>query len=220
MPPAIEQGLRHRQPVQPGAEGALATEGGEALPCPHENVLGQLFRASLVPLEPEAERGDPAGVGLVQLPECGGIALLGASDGQVAHGAGRAADSREAGRRKCFGMHSGSTPGTPRWFEPGAGGDAGSYLDSTPMSYFDTDKQRAAGVILILGAFLAIALWPFVSGLIGALVLYVIFAPVYRELVSRIPEGPSAAIVIVLAILRQALGARRENIAASLGSAA
>jgi len=69
------------------------------------------------------------------------------------------------------------------------------------MSYFDTDKQRAAGVILILGAFLTIALWPFTSGLIGALVLYVIFAPVYRELVSRIPEGPSAAIVIVLAIL-------------------
>src|SRR5690606_34680473 len=74
-------------------------------------------------------------------------------------------------------------------------------LQSTPMSYFDTDQPRAAGVILILGAFLTIALWPFTSGLIGALVLYVIFAPVYRELVSRIPEGPSAAIVIVLAIL-------------------
>ena len=69
------------------------------------------------------------------------------------------------------------------------------------MSYFDTDKQRAAGVILILGAFLAIALWPFVSGLIGALVLYVIFAPVYRELSSRAPEGVAAGIVIVLAIL-------------------
>ncbi|HEU5050211.1 MAG TPA: AI-2E family transporter [Gemmatimonadales bacterium] len=69
------------------------------------------------------------------------------------------------------------------------------------MSYFDTNKQRAAGVILILGAVLAIALWPFTSGLIGALVLYVIFAPVYRELTRRIPEGPSAAIVIILAIL-------------------
>ena len=98
-------------------------------------------------------------------------------------------------------MHSDSTPEPPRWFEPGAGGDAGSYLDSTPMSYFDTDKQRAAGVILILGAFLAIALWPFVSGLIGALVLYVIFARVYLELSARAPEGVAAGIVIVLAIL-------------------
>jgi predicted PurR-regulated permease PerM len=69
------------------------------------------------------------------------------------------------------------------------------------MSYFDTDKQRAAGVIMILGAFLAIAVWPFTSGLIGALVLYVIFSPVYRELSARVPEGFASAIVIILAIL-------------------
>lgn len=69
------------------------------------------------------------------------------------------------------------------------------------MSYFDTDQQRAAGVILALGVFLAIALWPFSSGLIGALVLYVIFAPVYRALIAVMPAGLAALIVIILAIL-------------------
>lgn len=146
---------------------------------------------------------DAAGVDPVELPERGRIALLGAANGQVAHGAGGADRVRipKPGGKKRFGMHSGSTPGRADWFESGAGGIAGSYLDSTPMSYFDTDKQRAAGAILILGAFLAIALWPFVSGLIGALVLYVIFAPIYRELSARAPEGLAAGIVIILAIL-------------------
>ncbi|HEX6644346.1 MAG TPA: AI-2E family transporter [Gemmatimonadales bacterium] len=69
------------------------------------------------------------------------------------------------------------------------------------MSYFDTDKQRAAGVIMILGALLAIAVWPFTSGLIGALVLYVIFSPVYRELSARVPEGVASGVIIILAIL-------------------
>ena len=69
------------------------------------------------------------------------------------------------------------------------------------MSYLETDRQRASALIIALGVFLAIALWPFTSGLLGAPVLYVIFAPVYRWLTARIPEGLAAAIVIVLAIL-------------------
>src|SRR5688572_14481214 len=70
-----------------------------------------------------------------------------------------------------------------------------------PMSYFDTNKQRASAFIIALGVFLAIALWPFASGLLGAPVLYIIFAPVYRRLAERLPDGLAAAIVIVLAIL-------------------
>jgi predicted PurR-regulated permease PerM len=70
-----------------------------------------------------------------------------------------------------------------------------------PMSYFDTNKQRASALIIALGVFLAIALWPFASGLLGAPVLYIIFAPVYRRLAERLPDGLAAAIVIVLAIL-------------------
>ena len=51
------------------------------------------------------------------------------------------------------------------------------------------------------GVALAVALWPFTSGLIGALVLYVIFVPVYRWLIEYIPEGPASALVIILGIL-------------------
>jgi predicted PurR-regulated permease PerM len=69
------------------------------------------------------------------------------------------------------------------------------------MSFFDAEKDRAAGLILVLGVALAVALWPFTSGLIGALVLYVIFVPVYRWLTEYIPDGPASALVIVLGIL-------------------
>jgi predicted PurR-regulated permease PerM len=69
------------------------------------------------------------------------------------------------------------------------------------MSFFDAEKDRAAGLILVLGVALAVALWPFTSGLIGALVLYVIFVPVYRRLIEYIPEGPASALVIILGIL-------------------
>lgn len=69
------------------------------------------------------------------------------------------------------------------------------------MNYFDSERHRAAAVILALGLFLAVALWPFTSGLLGAPVLYIIFAPVYRWLARRIPDGLAAGIVIVLAIL-------------------
>lgn len=69
------------------------------------------------------------------------------------------------------------------------------------MSFFDTEKERAAGVILLLGAGLLIALWPFSTGLIGALVLYVIFAPMYNLLINYMPEGLAAALVILAALL-------------------
>jgi predicted PurR-regulated permease PerM len=69
------------------------------------------------------------------------------------------------------------------------------------MPYFETDRQRAAALIITLGVFVAIALWPFTSGLLGAPVLYVIFAPIYRWLSARMPEGLAAAIIIILAML-------------------
>lgn len=69
------------------------------------------------------------------------------------------------------------------------------------MSFFDTDKERAAGIILLLGAGLLIALWPFSSGLIGAVVLYVIFGPVYQRLIDFMPESLASALVILAALL-------------------
>ena len=70
-----------------------------------------------------------------------------------------------------------------------------------PMAFLDARQQRAALFILVLGAALFLALWPFVTGLIGAPVLYVIFAPVHRELARKIPSGAAAGIVILLALL-------------------
>jgi predicted PurR-regulated permease PerM len=69
------------------------------------------------------------------------------------------------------------------------------------MPLLDSKQQRASLVILILGVALAIALWPFSTGLLGAPVLYVVFAPLHRRLAARMPRGLAAGMVIVLAIL-------------------
>jgi predicted PurR-regulated permease PerM len=69
------------------------------------------------------------------------------------------------------------------------------------MPILDTQRQRAAWLIFALGLALLLALWPFGTGLIGALVLYVVFAPVQRELVHYIRPSLAAAIVVLLAIV-------------------
>jgi predicted PurR-regulated permease PerM len=69
------------------------------------------------------------------------------------------------------------------------------------MPFLDTDRQRAAGLILVLGLALLLALWPLSTGLVGAPVLFVIMAPLHRWLARRLPVRMAAAIVIVLGIL-------------------
>jgi predicted PurR-regulated permease PerM len=69
------------------------------------------------------------------------------------------------------------------------------------MPILDTQRQRAAWLILALGLALLWALWPFSTGLIGAPVLYIVFAPVQRELERHLRPGLAAAIVVVLAIV-------------------
>ena len=69
------------------------------------------------------------------------------------------------------------------------------------MPFLDTKRQRAATVILVLGIGLAYALWPFATGLMGALVLYVVFAPVHRWLAKRISSAFAAGIVVLVAIV-------------------
>jgi predicted PurR-regulated permease PerM len=69
------------------------------------------------------------------------------------------------------------------------------------MPFLDTDRQRAAWLILALGVALLYALWPFSTGLIGAPVLYVVMAPLHRELSRHMPVRVAAAIVVVLGIL-------------------
>lgn len=70
------------------------------------------------------------------------------------------------------------------------------------MPFLDTKGQRAALLILVLGLGLAYSLWPFSTGLMGALVLYVVFNPLYRALRSRgLKQGLAAGVVVLFALV-------------------
>lgn len=69
------------------------------------------------------------------------------------------------------------------------------------MRLLDTKHQRAAVLILLLGAALVIALAPFATGLIGIPVLYIIFAPLYRQMEPRIKPRAAAAVTVGLAMV-------------------
>jgi predicted PurR-regulated permease PerM len=70
------------------------------------------------------------------------------------------------------------------------------------MPFIDTKRQRAALLISALGLGLVYALWPFITGLMGALVLYVVFSPLYRALIRRgARPGVTAGIVVLVALL-------------------
>lgn len=70
------------------------------------------------------------------------------------------------------------------------------------MAFFDTNHQRAAWLVAILGVVIVLALAPYASGLLGAPVLYVIFAPLHERLTRALRSKAVAAIaVIVLALV-------------------
>lgn len=68
------------------------------------------------------------------------------------------------------------------------------------MAFLDTNHQRAALVVLLLGFALVWALAPYTTGLIGIPVLYVIFAPAHRWLSLRMKPALSAALVVLLGV--------------------
>ncbi len=68
------------------------------------------------------------------------------------------------------------------------------------MPFLDTNHQRAALMILVLGIALLVAFAPFATGLVGIPVLFVMFEPVHRWLARRMGLRLSAAIVVVLAL--------------------
>ena len=68
------------------------------------------------------------------------------------------------------------------------------------MAILDTNHDRAALIILILGAALVIAVSPFATGLIGIPVLYVVFAPLHDWLTRHVRAGLAAALVVVTAL--------------------
>src|SRR5882762_4243353 len=68
------------------------------------------------------------------------------------------------------------------------------------MPLIDTNHQRAALLILLLGVGLVIALTPYATGLIGIPVLYAVFTPVHEWLSLRVRPKLAATLVVTLAL--------------------
>ncbi len=69
------------------------------------------------------------------------------------------------------------------------------------MAFFDTNKERAALLVLLLAVGVFITVAPFATGLLGAPVLYVVFAPFHRWLTRKVPAPVAAGLVILTAFL-------------------
>jgi len=72
---------------------------------------------------------------------------------------------------------------------------------SSAMAFLESKRDRAAFLIFVLGLGLVWTLWPFITGLIGAPVLYIVFAPVHRWLAARIRPRIAAGLVVLLGLL-------------------
>jgi len=68
------------------------------------------------------------------------------------------------------------------------------------MTFFDTNRERAALLLVLLGGALLWALAPFATGLIGIPVLYVIFQPIHARLSPRVGVRIAAGLVVALAL--------------------
>lgn len=68
------------------------------------------------------------------------------------------------------------------------------------MPFLDTNHQRAALVVLLLGFALVVALTPYATGLVGVPVLYVIFAPVHDWLARRMKPALAGTLVVLLGL--------------------
>lgn len=70
------------------------------------------------------------------------------------------------------------------------------------MSVFDTNHQRAAWLVALLGIAIFVALVPYASGLLGAPILFVVFGGLHEWLVRRVrSRALASSIVILLAIV-------------------
>jgi predicted PurR-regulated permease PerM len=68
------------------------------------------------------------------------------------------------------------------------------------MPFLDTNHQRAAILLLVLGVGLVLALTPYTTGLIGIPVLYTVFAPVHNWMAKRVSPRLAATFVVALAL--------------------
>ena len=69
------------------------------------------------------------------------------------------------------------------------------------MPFLQTPRDRAGTLIFALGVAIVLALLPFLSGLLGAGVLYVIFVSPYQRLVRVVKPGVAAILILVAALL-------------------
>src|SRR5688572_14701093 len=65
------------------------------------------------------------------------------------------------------------------------------------MRAFDTPRERAQLLLAVLGVGIAVALFPFAAGLLGALVLHIAIVPVYRRVSVYVPRRVAALVVVV-----------------------
>ena len=69
------------------------------------------------------------------------------------------------------------------------------------MLSVNSRQGRAALTIALLGVALIIALMPFISGLLSAPVLYVVFAPIYDRLSGKLGPAFAAGVTVLVALL-------------------
>jgi predicted PurR-regulated permease PerM len=69
------------------------------------------------------------------------------------------------------------------------------------MPLLQSPRDRAALLILALAVAIFVALSPFLSGLLGTAVLYVLFVKLYRRLERSVRPGVAAGITLVVALL-------------------
>ncbi len=69
------------------------------------------------------------------------------------------------------------------------------------MAFLDTKQQRAAIITILLGVGIALALAPYVTGLLGAIVFYVVFSSVNQRLRRHMPSSAAAGIVVAIVLL-------------------
>ena len=69
------------------------------------------------------------------------------------------------------------------------------------MDYLETNRGRAALLILVLAVGLVIGLAPYISGLLSGIVLCVVLAPAHAWLARRIHPVPAALVLILFVLL-------------------
>lgn len=69
------------------------------------------------------------------------------------------------------------------------------------MPVLEDRHQRASAVIILLGIGIAVALFPFATGLLAIPVLYVVFSPLYQRLVAHTRPTVAAGLVVTLGVV-------------------